>query len=76
MASDRVMFKGGAFRVTDTVRGCEPEVMAATGWPYPWPFEVVGYDADGAKRVIAVCLDHETAEDALRAWWRSNWGGA
>ena len=76
MVGDRVMYKGGEFRVTGMVRCCEREVMAATGWPYPWPFEVVGYDADGAKRVVAVCLDHETAEDALRAWWLSNLGGA
>jgi len=74
--TDRVVYKGGPIRVTGMVRGCEPEVMAATGWPYPWPFEVVGYDARGEKHVIAVCLDHETANDALRAWWRSNLGGA
>lgn len=63
----RVTYKGGALRVTGMVRGCEPELMAEFGWPWPpaWPFEVVGYDADGVKHVIAVCQDHETAERVL-----------
>ena len=58
-----VMYKGGAFRITGTVRGCEPEVAEAFGWPYPhpWMFEV--RDAD--RNVIAVCLDHETANRVL-----------
>jgi hypothetical protein len=71
VAVDRVTFKGGSFRVIGVVRGCEPEVMA---WPYPWPFEVIGYDERGAKQVVAVCLDHETANDALRDWSRSMGG--
>lgn len=70
--TDRVMFKGGTFRLTGTVRGCEPEVMGTFGWPWPWPFEVRAGDG----RVIAVCLDHETAEQALRDLMRNEWGGA
>jgi hypothetical protein len=59
----RVMFKGGTIRVIGTVRGCEPEVAEACGWPYPrpWMFEV--RDAD--RNVIAVCFDHETANQVL-----------
>lgn len=71
MAIDRVMYKGGPMRVIGMVRGCEPEVAAVFDWPWPWPFEVVGYDTIGAKQVVAVCLDHETANDALRDWSRS-----
>jgi hypothetical protein len=65
------LFKGGTMRVTGVVRGCEPEVMAAFAWPWPWPFEVIGYGASGEKQVVAVCRDHETANDALRDWSRS-----
>jgi len=75
VAADRVTFKGGVMRVTGEVRGCEPEVMAVFAWPWPWPFEVVDYDVDGAKQVIAVCRDHETANDARRDWTRSVSGG-
>jgi len=72
MATDRVMYKGGAIRITGTVRGCEPEFMKEFGWPWPWPFEV----RDGARQVIAVCLDHETANQALHDLMRSEQGGA
>lgn len=74
MAVVRKMFKGGSIRVTGEVRGCEPEVMAVFDWPYPWPLEVIGYAARGAKQVIAVCRDHETANDVLRDWSRSMGG--
>jgi hypothetical protein len=72
MASDRVMYKGGAIRITGTVRVCEPEVMREFGWPWPWPFEV----RDGNRRVIAVCLDHDTANQALFDLRKSEQRGA
>jgi len=72
MSSDRVMFKGGAIRITGTVRVCEPEVMGTFDWPWPWPFEV----RDGARRIIAICLDHGTSNQALIDLRKSEQGGA
>jgi hypothetical protein len=69
--SDRAMFNGGTFRMIGTVRGCEPEVMAAAGWPYPYPWMYEVRDVN--QRVIAVCSDHEMAEQVLRG--RSTWHG-
>jgi hypothetical protein len=64
MAVERAQFKGGTFRVVGTVRGCEPGLMEEFGWPYPYPWVFEVRDVD--RRVIAVCLDHETANQVLR----------
>jgi hypothetical protein len=64
MSGDRVLFKGGTFRMIGTVRGCEPAVMEAAGWPYPYPWMYEVRDTD--RRVVAVCSDHETANQVLR----------
>lgn len=59
---DRVQFKG-TFRLVAEIRGCEPKVMKAIGWPWPWPFEV-----RVNKQTIAVCRDHDAAIDAVHDW--------
>lgn len=66
MVADRVMFKGGSIRNLVEVRGCEPDIMQMFSWPWPWPFEV-----SAGGQVIAVCRDHEAANNAARDWMRS-----
>jgi hypothetical protein len=58
--SDRAQFKGGAFRLDAEIHGCEPEIMKAVGWLWPWPFEV-----RVRKETIAVCLDYVAAAGAV-----------
>lgn len=53
-------FKCGAIRLVAEVRGCEPIVMELFGWLWPWPFEV-----RSGGQVIAVCVDHATADQAV-----------